>query len=75
MYPNPAQNNVTIANATSIQLDQLAIYDANGRLIQTVDLTDMIQERTIDVSNLATGVYMVQIQGEGASTVKRLVKE
>ncbi|MEM7185886.1 MAG: proprotein convertase P-domain-containing protein [Bacteroidota bacterium] len=75
MYPNPATTNVTIANATSIQLDQLAIYDANGRLVQTVDLTDMIQERTIDVSNLASGVYMVQIQGEGASTVKRLVKE
>lgn len=74
MYPNPAQNNVTIANSTSIKLDQSAIYDVNGRLIKTIDLRDIQQERTIDVSNLSSGVYMVQIQGEGASIIKRLIK-
>ncbi|MCH9660587.1 MAG: T9SS type A sorting domain-containing protein, partial [Bacteroidetes bacterium] len=52
-----------------------AIYDTNGRLINTIDLSDMQQEKLIDVSSLATGVYMVQITSENASTVKRLVKE
>lgn len=74
MYPNPAQNNVTIANSTSIKLDQLAIYDVNGRLINTIDLRDMQQETTIDVSNLSSGMYMLQIQGEGVSTIKRWIK-
>ncbi|MEL6811086.1 MAG: T9SS type A sorting domain-containing protein, partial [Bacteroidota bacterium] len=75
MYPNPAQNKVTIANTSSILLEQAVIYDANGRLIHTIDLSDMQQEKTIDVSQLASGVYMVQIQGDNATTVKRLVKE
>ncbi len=75
MYPNPAQSNVTISNSSNILLDKAAIYDTNGRLISTTDLSDMQQEKTIDVSNLATGVYMVQIQGENATAVKRLVKE
>ncbi len=75
MYPNPTQSNVTISNSSNIALDKAAIYDTNGRLINTTDLSEMQQEKTIDVSNLATGVYMVQIQGENAITVKRLIKE
>jgi hypothetical protein len=74
MYPNPGQNNVTIANSTSIKLDQLAIYDVSGRLINTIDLRNMQQERTIDLSNLTSGVYMLQIQGDGAKTIKRWIK-
>jgi hypothetical protein len=75
IFPNPTDNVVTISNATGIQLEKVAIYDVNGRLVNTIDLSDMQQEKTIDVSQLATGVYMLQIQSENASTVKRLVKE
>jgi hypothetical protein len=75
LYPNPAQSQVTLANTASIALETAAIYDTNGRLINTIDLSDMQQEKLIDVSSLATGVYMVQITSENASTVKRLVKE
>ncbi|MBA2611613.1 MAG: DUF3494 domain-containing protein [Bacteroidetes bacterium] len=74
MYPNPAQNNVTIKNSNSIKLDQLAIFDVYGRLIHSIDLRDMQQEKIIDVSNLSSGVYMLQIQGDGARTTKRLIK-
>ncbi len=74
MYPNPGSNNVTIANSTSIKLDELAIYDVSGRLMNTIDLRDMQQERTIDVANLTPGVYMLRIQGEGASTIKLWTK-
>lgn len=75
IFPNPTDSEVTISNATGIQLEKVAIYDVNGRLISTIDLSDMQQEKTIDVSQLATGVYMLQIQSENESTVKRLVKE
>ena len=75
IFPNPTDSQVTISNATGIQLEKVAIYDVNGRLINTIDLSDMQQEKTIDVSQLATGVYMLQIQSENESTVKRLVKE
>ena len=75
IFPNPTNRDVTISNATGIQLEKVAIYDVNGRLVNTIDLSDMQQEKTIDVSQLAAGVYMLQIQSENESTVKRLVKE
>ncbi len=75
LYPNPASSAVTLANTSGTPLDKAAIYDTNGRLVQTIGLGDMQQEKAIDVSALASGVYMVQITSGNASTVKRLVKE
>ena len=75
MYPNPANEYVTIANGTGVQLERAVIYDVNGKLVNTIDLQDMTTEKTIDVSALASGVYMVQITSKNASVVKRLIKE
>ncbi|MEO6902516.1 MAG: ice-binding family protein [Bacteroidia bacterium] len=75
MYPNPGSNNVTIVNSSIIKLDQLAIYDVSGRLINTIDLRGMQKERTVDVSHLTPGVYMLQIQGVGGRTIKRWTKK
>ncbi|NND62840.1 MAG: T9SS type A sorting domain-containing protein, partial [Flavobacteriaceae bacterium] len=75
LYPNPAQNIVNLVNSSNIALEAANLYDINGKLIKSVDLSDMLQEKTIDVANLASGVYVVHIVGEQASTVKRLIKE
>ncbi|PKA83687.1 putative secreted protein (Por secretion system target) [Ulvibacter sp. MAR_2010_11] len=75
MYPNPAQSQVTIANNSTIALDKAAIYDINGKLVMTIDLQTMQGEKVIDISRLASGVYMVQISSDQASVVKRLIKE
>ena len=75
MYPNPASDQVILANGSNLLLDNAMIYDMNGKLINTIDLQNMGSEMSIDVSALASGVYMVQITSEGATAVKRLIKE
>ncbi|NNK54701.1 MAG: T9SS type A sorting domain-containing protein, partial [Flavobacteriaceae bacterium] len=75
LYPNPASEQVTLANGSNILLDRAAIYDVNGRLINTIDLTNMGSEMVIDISQLSSGVYIVQISAENSTTVKRLIKE
>ncbi len=75
MYPNPARNLVTISNSSSILLDSAMIFDVSGKLVSQIDLSDMQGEKVIDVSEFASGVYMVQITGEESSIVKRLIKE
>ena len=66
---------MNIGNSTNIQLERAAIYDINGRLIQTVDLSAMSTEASVNVAHLASGVYMVQLQAENGQAIKRLVKE
>ncbi len=75
LYPNPASNVVNLVNRTNISLEKMMIYDINGKLVGQTDLRSMQGEKAVDVSALASGVYMVQITGDNASTVKRLIKE
>jgi large repetitive protein len=75
LYPNPAQDQVILSNATNILLEKATMFDVNGKLVNTIDLTGMQGEQAIDISKLASGVYIVQIEAENASVVKRLIKE
>ncbi|RFN59901.1 HYR domain-containing protein [Marixanthomonas ophiurae] len=73
MYPNPADSQVTISNKSDVALQNAVIYDINGKLINQYDLSNMQGNQVIDVSALATGVYVVQITGETSSVSKRLI--
>jgi len=75
LYPNPANEQVTLSNSSNIALETAMIYDLNGKLVSQINLQDMQSERVIDVSSFATGVYMVQITGDQSSVVKRMIKE
>ena len=75
MYPNPADSQVTITNKSNIALQNAVVYDINGKLISQYDLSNMQGERVIDVSALASGVYVVQITSDKSSVSKRLIKE
>ncbi len=75
MYPNPAEAYVSIRNNSQIGLTEASIYDINGKLVSKFDLSQMSNEHRLDVSNLASGVYMVNIQSETANVVKRLIKK
>ena len=75
MYPNPADSQVTITNKSNIALQNAVVYDINGKLISQYDLSNMQGERVIDVSALASGVYVVQITSDKSSVSKRLIKK
>jgi glucose/arabinose dehydrogenase len=68
LYPNPAENQVTInldaENAT------LALYDLGGKILVQQELH--AQENTIDTSALQAGIYFVQISHQGGSSLQKL---
>ena len=53
----------------------MLIYSINGKLVSETNLSATQGEKTVDVSSLAAGVYIVKIIADNASTVKRLIKE
>lgn len=75
LYPNPATNEVILAKHGQVSLDAVAIYDITGRLINTIDLKAMGQSKTIDISQLQSGLYLLQIKGENTTITKQLIKE
>jgi hypothetical protein len=64
-----------ISNPNSVELQSVAIYDINGRLIKTVNLIEMGTEKAIDISELASATYMFIIQGTDGKLVKQIIKE
>jgi hypothetical protein len=68
LYPNPSNGNFQIESG--IQIDEVHIYNLNGQKLQS--LQPNMKVLTIN-SNLAKGVYMVEILGSNFREIKRLM--
>lgn len=74
LYPNPANDTVNVVNNSNISLEKMTIYNLNGKIVTQTNLRNMQSEIIVDITALATGVYVVKIDSENASSVKRLIK-
>ena len=76
IYPVPAQNTLRIdLNWNVAQTATIAIYDMQGRMVSPViDVPSVTEYRVgISVNNLATGTYIVRINGTQDQIVKQIV--
>ncbi len=77
IYPNPANNQITIH--TSYFLNKEVNVSVLNVLGQTASPPALLQRRgedtVIDVSKLSAGMYFLQIKSESKSVVARFVKE
>ena len=69
MYPNPVMNTVFVN--VNAQDSQISIYDITGKVVLTKSLN--LGENTIDVSQMASGVYLARFAAEGNVQTKKLV--
>ncbi|SFU28075.1 Por secretion system C-terminal sorting domain-containing protein [Pustulibacterium marinum] len=65
LYPNPASTFFTVKG--NLILEQIQLFNTQGQLLLTTS------ENKVDVSNLSSGIYMVQITSEGKSVTKKLL--
>ena len=72
VYPNPAKEvvQITLQNSTET-MSKVVIYDIIGKAIKTISVNNS-QQTTINVSNLASGVYMIEITTD--SNLKQIRK-
>lgn len=73
IYPNPAQNEVTVFIPEFSEGEyQYAIHDAVGRMVQKGELN--AQRQTLPVLSFANGVYHFQVSGKHSGVmVKKMV--
>ena len=72
IFPNPAQSQFTLRSDVSLQ--KMTIFDVRGRVINNIDLSEMSHEKTIDISSLVPGIYLVQITSDKGTVEKHLSK-
>lgn len=71
VYPNPAYDVLTVegvSNARSVR-----IVDLNGQVVSVSNVSGAKQE--INVADLISGVYFVQIEGDNGTVLQKFVKK
>src|SRR5690606_6035655 len=74
LYPNPATTMVNITNNENRLVNKIEVYDTTGKLINTQNYNNEA-EIQLNVENLASGTYMLHLQTNEGTAVKKLVKK
>jgi hypothetical protein len=72
IFPNPANNHVTIQLSRTIS-SSIEIIDATGRIVLTLESVG--ENFTIDISELNAGIYFIRVRCEEGIFVKKFVIE
>lgn len=71
VYPNPSNGNITIRNS-GVALQNVTITDLNGRTISSNEMNGVTSN--VDLSlKLTTGIYLMKLSSNDASTTKKLI--
>lgn len=70
IYPNPASDKVNIKAVEDIE--NIALYDVKGSLIRDFGKVD---SSSIDISNIASGNYILKIKTKNSQIIKKVIKK
>jgi hypothetical protein len=71
--PNPANDFINISNSENIKVSNIKITDLNGRVVKQSNF-DNVSNINLNVSDLSSGVYMMNINTNEGATVKKIIK-
>ena len=75
LFPNPADNELTLGVDPSIALTNLSIYDINGKnLFSQSDFGAQQLQQKINVSQLPSGVFFLTVESDQGTTSIKFVK-
>jgi type IX secretion system substrate protein len=72
IFPNPVQDTMEIIYGDQL-VDNITIYASTGTLIKRFKLLE--NSTSVDVSQLAAGVYFIRFSIEGKTVTKKFIKE
>lgn len=76
IYPNPAGATVSITMATVVKgAVQVSISDVSGRIVSEHTASFDGKAMTLDVHSLASGVYIIRLQGGTLNLQAKLIKQ
>ena len=60
LFPNPANQNITISWAQDVEVDRIEIYDLSGRLLKSQNISAE-NIYLLEVSDLSDGMYLINL--------------
>lgn len=75
VYPNPATEFIALELPKDENIQSLLVFDLNGRVVQLSIMDNAYNIQMLNVSNLATGTYLVRIQTDKQLYVNKFIKQ
>ena len=73
VYPNPATNFINVSSSNS-KVTSVSMADINGRIVKQ-NSYDNVSNVEINISDLASGVYLMKIKSANGETTKKIMKD
>ncbi|MFK7981886.1 MAG: T9SS type A sorting domain-containing protein, partial [Saprospiraceae bacterium] len=74
VFPNPARNVLNISLDIPLQKGaQIQVFDRMGRALKSMKVAQKTQTLAIEVNDLLSGVYLIQVQTDGKNLTKRFM--
>lgn len=74
IYPNPAENQLTIESANYI-INDIKIIDVSGKVIKHIQNKSQLPQYHIDVNDIKKGIYFISLYSDKGNTVKKFIKK
>ncbi len=75
IYPNPANNDLTVITNTSNTESNIEIINSIGQTIYTTKIPQGQNSIHINLTDYSAGIYYIKIQNTEMNVVKKLIKE
>jgi hypothetical protein len=72
VYPNPASSIIAI-NSNLHTINKVAVVDLNGRTVMNVNFENVL-DASLDISNLSSGMYLIDIITDAGTVTKKIMK-
>lgn len=73
IYPNPASDYLHILLPESFEYKDIKIYDLHGRFVINYSIANKEKDIQINISNLNSGIYVVQITTNKKNIVSKMI--
>ena len=73
VFPNPVSDIVNITSPEA-NIEAVTITDLNGRTVKSINFNN-VEETTVDASDLASGIYLMNITANGTVATQKIVKK
>lgn len=73
VFPNPSNDVINLTNNSNIQINSINITDMNGRIVKSIQL-EGADTAQVNVADLASGMYLMNIASDQGTAVKKVIK-
>ena len=75
IYPNPSKGNINISINNYSGSLKVNLLDLNGRQVYSNEFNDFSLEKSINIENYQSGVYLMNLEGEGIKLTRKIIFE